>query len=150
MVGTLKPRWSVLFPQQLSQFEKDMDRLVGRFAGNGNGNSTIAYSPADLWEEEGKWCVEMDLPGVTQDAIEITLEKNVLRIAAVRSAPEGERKYWHQERTYDQLERRFSLPEAVDPEGIEATLENGVLHLILAKKPEAQPKKIEVRQKQSR
>jgi len=146
MVGTLKPRWSVLFPQQLSHLERDMDQLIDRFTGNANGDSAATYAPADLWEEEGKWCMEMELPGVTQDAIDITLEKNVLRIAATRNAPGGERQYRHKERTYGQFERRFSLPEAVNPEGIEAILADGVLHLTLAKKPEAQPKKIEVRQ----
>ena len=146
MVGTLKPRWSVLFPQHLSHLERDMDKLVERFVGNGNGCSTAVHAPADLWEEEGKWHVDLELPGVKQEAIDITLEKNVLRIAAAKNAPEGERKYWREERTYGQFERQFSLPETVNPEGIEAVLEDGVLHLTLAKKPEAQPKKIEVRQ----
>jgi HSP20 family protein len=70
----------------------------------------------------------------------------VLRITAAKNAPDGERKYWREERTYGQFERRFSLPEAVNPEGIEAELDDGVLHLTLVKKPEAQPKKIAVRQ----
>jgi len=144
MVGTLKPRWSVLFPRQLSHFDQDMDQLVEKFVGN--GASPQIYAPANLWEEDGKWCVEMELPGVKQDAIDITLEKNVLRIAASRQAPEGERTYWHQERTYGQFERHFTLPETVDPDGIEAVLAGGVLHLTLAKKPEAQPKKIQVKQ----
>ena len=147
MVGTLKPRWSVLFPRQLSNFERDMDQLMERFVGNGNGASAAAHAPADLWEEEGKWHVDLELPGVKQDAIDITLEKNVLRIAATKNAPEGERKYWREERAYGQFERQFSLPETVNPDGIEAVLEDGVLHLTLAKKPELQPKKIEVRQK---
>lgn len=146
MVGTLKPRWSVLFPRQLSHFERDMDQLLERFAGNGNGSAAAVSAPANLWEEEGKWCVELELPGVKQDAIDITLEKNVLRVAATRTAPEGERKYWHAERTYGQFERHFTLPETVDPDGIEAVLADGVLHLTLTKKPEAQPKKIEVKQ----
>ncbi|MFN0021413.1 MAG: Hsp20/alpha crystallin family protein [Pirellulaceae bacterium] len=145
MVGTLKPRWSVLFPRQLSHFERDMDQLLERFAGNGNGSPAASGVPANLWEEEGKWCVELELPGVKQDAIDITLEKNVLRVAATRTAPEGERKYWHAERTYGQFERHFTLPETVDPEGIDAGLADGVLHLTLIKKPEAQPKKIEVK-----
>jgi len=149
MLGTLKPRWSVLFPQQMSHFERDIDQLVERFAGNANGHSSTVIAPADLWEEEGKWCVEVELPGVTQDAIDITLEKNVLRIVAVRNAPNLERQYRHQERTYGQFDRRFSLPAAVNPEGIEAILQDGVLYLTLAKKPEAQPKKIEVRQVKS-
>ena len=144
MVGNLKPRWSVLFPRQLSHFERDMNQLVEKLAGNGGG--PLAYAPANLWEEEGKWCLELELPGVQQDAIEITLEKNALRIAATRQEPEAERKYWHQERTYGQFERHFTLPETVDPDGIEAVLADGVLHLTLTKKPEAQPKKIQVKQ----
>jgi HSP20 family protein len=146
MVGTLNPRWSVLFPRQLSHFERDMDQLMERFAGNGNGSPAAVTSPANLWEEEGKWCVELELPGVKQDAIDITLEKNVLRVTATRPAPEGERKYLHAERTYGHYKRHFTLPETVDPDGIEALLADGVLHLTLTKKPEAQPKKIEVNQ----
>src|SRR3954471_23620770 len=146
MVGTLKPRWSVLFPRQLNRFEPDMDQLIERFMG-GNGHETAekAYPAANLWEEEGRWCVELELPGVKQEDIDITLEKNSLRVAALRKAPAGERSYWHQERTYGQFERLFTLPETVDPAGIEAELADGVLHLTLAKKPEAQPKKIEVK-----
>jgi HSP20 family protein len=147
MVGTLKPRWSVLFPQHLSHLERDMDQLMERFVGNGNGSAAPARVPADLWEEEGKWHVELELPGVKQEAVDITLEKNVLRISATKNAPEGECKYWREERAYGQFERQFSLPETVNPDGIEAVLEDGVLHLTLAKKPELQPKKIEVRQK---
>ena len=70
MVGTLKPRWSVLFPRQLSHFDRDMEQLVEKFVGN--GASPQVYAPANLWEEEGKWCVEMELPGVRQDVIDIT------------------------------------------------------------------------------
>jgi len=146
MIGTLKPRWSVLFPRQLSHFDRDVDQLVERFMGNGNGSACTAFAPANLWEEEGKWSVELELPGVKQEDLDITLEKNVLRITATRRAPEGERKYYHEERTYGQLERHFTLPETVDSDRIEAVLEDGVLRLTLSKKPEAQPKKIEVRQ----
>lgn len=146
MVGTLKPRWSVLFPRQLSHLERDMDQIMERFMGNGNGHPTPNYAPANLWEEEGKWCVELELPGVKQEAIDVTLEKNVLRVSAARTAPEGERKYWHAERTYGDFERQFTLPETVDPDGIEAVLADGVLHLTLTKKREAQPKKIEIKQ----
>ena len=144
MVGALKPRWSVLFPRQLA--ERDMDQLMERFMGtNGEGTPATACAPANLWEEEGKWCVELELPGVKQELIDVTLEKNTLRITAERQAPDEDRKYWHQERSYGRFERIFNLPETVDPEGIEAELADGVLKLTLAKKPEAQPKKIEVK-----
>ena len=92
-------------------------------------------------EEEGRWCVEIDLPGVSQSAIDVTVEKNTLRLTAERPAPEGERKYVHQERSFGKVERTIALPETVDPEGIEAELNGGVLRLNMAKRPELQPKK---------
>lgn len=146
MSTTLKPRFAFAFPSPLAQMEREMDQLMGRFFGDGNGQRDIAMSaPANLWEEEGKWCVEIELPGVQQGDLDVTLEKGTLRITAQRPAPEGQRKYWHQERGYGRLERIFNLPETVDPEGIEAELHDGVLKLTLAKRPEAQPRKIEVR-----
>jgi HSP20 family protein len=146
MSTALKPRFAFAIPQPFAHMERDMDQLLGQFFGNGNGPQGAAmYAPANLWEEEGKWCVELELPGVKQEHLEITLEKNTLRVAAERPAPEGDYKYWHQERGYGRIERVFQLPETVDAEGIDAELTDGVLKLTLAKKPEAQPRKIEVR-----
>jgi HSP20 family protein len=148
MSTALKPRFALAIPQPFAQMERDMDQLLGHFFGNGNGHHSQPaglYAPANLWEEEGKWCVELELPGVKQENLDITLEKNTLRVAAERPAPEGDYKYWHQERGYGRIERVFQLPETVDAEGIEAELADGVLKLTLAKKPEAQPRKIEIR-----
>jgi HSP20 family protein len=145
MVGTLKPRWSVMFPRPLDVVSRDMDELVGQFFGNGNGHGHAGVpAPAALWEEEGRWCVEVDLPGVAQDDIEVTFEKNVLTIAAERKVPE-DRKPRHEERAYGKFQRQISLPESVDSNSIEAELKDGVLHLALAKRPETQPKKIAIK-----
>lgn len=145
MSAALKPRFAIAVPRHLAEVEREMDQLMGRFFGaNGNQESAHWCAPSSLWEEEGHWYVELELPGVKQEDIEVTLEKNSLRIAAERKAPEVERKYWHQERAYGRFERLFTLPETIDPEGIEAELVDGVLRLTLAKKPEAQPRKITV------
>jgi HSP20 family protein len=143
MVGTLKPRWSVMFPKSFDAVPREMDELVGQFFGNGNGHSRVP-APAALWEEEGQWCVEVDLPGVAQEDVEVTLEKNTLSIAAERKVPE-DRKFWHQERSYGKIQRLITLPESVDPNSIEAELKDGVLHLALSKRPETQPKKIAIK-----
>lgn len=141
MVGTVKPRFTVMFPPSV---QREMDQVFDSFFGSGNGHAPGYSAPASLWEEEGRWCVEVDLPGVKQEDIDITLAKNSLRIAAERKGPE-DRKYWHQERAYGRFERLFTLPETVNPESIEAELRDGVLHLTLAKRPESQPRKIAVK-----
>jgi HSP20 family protein len=145
MVNTLRPRWTLPHAVQ-----REMDQMFDHFFANGNGNgngetAAHAFAPASLWEEEGRWCIEFDLPGVKQEDIDVTLEKNALKLTAERREAEGERKYWHQERSYGRVERLITLPETVDPEGIEAELKEGVLRLYLAKKPELQPKKIQVK-----
>jgi HSP20 family protein len=145
MVNTLKPRWSLPHAVQ-----REMDQMFDHFfsgvAGNGNGETgSRVFAPASLWEEEGRWCVEVDLPGIKQEDIDVTLEKNALKLTAERRTPEEDRKFWHQERAYGKIERLITLPETVDPEGIEAELTDGVLRLYLAKRPELQPKKIQVK-----
>ena len=145
MSTALKPRFAFAVPRPLADMEREMDQLMGRFFGaNGNREQAAWCAPSSLWEEEGHWYVELELPGVKQEDIEVTLEKNTLRIVAERKAPEAERKYWHQERVYGRFERLFTLPETIDPERIDAELVEGVLRLTLAKKPEAQPRRIAV------
>lgn len=132
------------FPKSLESVQREMDTLLDQFFGNGRSNQAW-YAPASLWEGEEHFHIEMEVPGVSQDDIELTFEKGVLRIAAERKPADEKRKYWHQERRYGRVERLVTLPESVDPESIEAELSDGVLQVTLAKKPEAQPKKITVK-----
>jgi HSP20 family molecular chaperone IbpA len=74
MVNTLKPRWAL--PQSV---QREMDQVFDHFFGgvNGGNGETLrpAFAPASLWEEEGRWCVEVDLPGVKQEDIDITVDE---------------------------------------------------------------------------
>ena len=112
---------------------------------NGQESATKWCAPATLWEEEGRWCVEVDLPGVGIDDIDVTLDNSTLRLIAERQRPHAERKFFHQERAYGRIERIIRLPESVNPDAIEAELKDGVLRLSLAKRAELQPKKIQVK-----
>lgn len=148
MSTNTKPRWSVLLPKPFDAVQHEMDQVFENFLGSsaGNGRSPVTlFANASLWEEEGQWCVEVDLPGVRQEDLDITLEKNALRLTAERKKPQEDRKYWHQERGYGRIERLITLPETVDPDAISAELKDGVLYLTLAKKPESQPRKISVK-----
>ena len=147
MVNTQRPRWSVTFPKPFESVQREMDQLLDNVFTNGNGGPAGWHAAASLWEEEGHWCVDIDLPGVQQDDVDVILEKNTLRISAERKPPQEDRKFWHQERAFGRIERLISLPEAVDHESIEAELQGGVLHLRLSKRPESQPRKISVKAK---
>jgi HSP20 family protein len=102
-------------------------------------------APASIWEAEDKFHIEVDAPGVAKDDVELTFEKGVLQITLERKAPEGERTNWHNERGYGKVSRSVSLPDTVDPDTIAAELNNGVLHVSINKRPEAQPKRIDVK-----
>ena len=102
-------------------------------------------APASIWEAEDKFHLEIDAPGVAKEDVDLTFEKGVLQVTLERKAPEGERTNWHNERGYGKVSRSMSLPETVDPETITAELNNGVLHVTIAKLPQAQPKKIDVK-----
>ena len=142
--ASLKPRWSMVLPKPFDLVQREMDQMFAHVAG-GESAGRSWRAPVSLWEEEGRWCVEMDLPGVKQEQLDITLDKNTLRIAAERTPAEVERKYWHEERGFGQIERLINLPETVDADSIEAELKDGVLMVVIGKKPEAQPRKISIK-----
>jgi HSP20 family protein len=145
MNSTCKPRWSVLVPRQFNAAQREMDQVFNHFFGDSEPSGKAWFAPTSLWEEEGHWAVEVDLPGIRQEDLDITVENNQLRLAAERKAPEAERKYAHHEHAYGRIERVITLPETVDVEKIEAELKDGVLRLQLAKRPESQPKKVQVK-----
>jgi HSP20 family protein len=141
------PGWSDTVRKPLADFQRDFDRMVGQFFRSGlpNGEAAIAAAPLSFWEDEGSFYVEVDLPGVDRDAVDVTVERNQLRISAERKAPEQSREYWHNERSYQRVERAVLLPETANADSIEAELKDGVLSVKLAKRAEAQPKKISVK-----
>src|SRR5689334_9543085 len=99
MAHTCKPRWSVAFGDSVGrEMDQIFDHFFGPNSGQGSGSertsgetgSTI-FAPSSLWEEEGRWGLEVELPGVQLDDIDITLEKDALRVTAERRAPEDGR-----------------------------------------------------------
>ncbi|HMP07576.1 MAG TPA: Hsp20/alpha crystallin family protein [Lacipirellulaceae bacterium] len=123
----------------------DMDSLVDHFSGPVGRGVQALYVPASVWEDENSYHVEMDVPGVTRENVDLTYEKGTLRITTERPAPEEARKGLVDERRYGKVTRTVTLPESIDPDSISAGLNNGVLHVTVSKKPEAQPKRIEIR-----
>ena len=101
----------------------------------------------DLQETESGYALSFDLPGVREDAVELSIHDDVVSLRAERSAPaerpEGT-KMLRAERSTAVFERRFRLPRAVNAEGVEARLEHGVLHVSLPLAAHATPRKVPV------
>lgn len=103
--------------------------------------------PVDIREKEDALMFAVELPGMTKDDIDITLENNVLTVAGERKfekETKGE-EYHRLERSYGHFTRSFTLPSSVRTDKVDANFENGVLHISLPKQENAKPKKISIR-----
>jgi HSP20 family protein len=145
--NTMHPVLRTYFPllpfdgRTLSRVDSWFDRL---FAEDGAGirPATAAASFAvSVWEDENHRHVEAELPGVTDNDVDITVHDGVLKIRAERRPEEG-RVYLYNGRSFGRFERSIVLPEAVDAENVEAVMSNGVLRIDLPKHPAARPRKI--------
>jgi len=100
-------------------------------------------------EGEYAYHVELDLPGIKKEDIEITTEDNVLTISGERKLKDEvkEEDYYKVESVYGKFSRSFTLPEKVDVENIHAESKDGVLEVIIPKLKveETKPKKIEIK-----
>lgn len=100
----------------------------------------------DIREEENRFVLSADLPGVEAGDVEITAEDGVLTIKGERRGDgEEQRKgYRRIERYVGRFSRRFSLPDTVDAGAITATSRNGVLELVLPKRDQARTRRINI------
>lgn len=106
-----------------------------------------AWNPAvDIKEDDTRFVVTADIPGVNPKDIEVTMDHGVLTVKGERSSEKSEEKesYRRVERSYGSFVRRFAFPESVDVESISAKGKDGVLEIVIPKKPNSVPKKISV------
>jgi HSP20 family protein len=145
-----------LGPARLSVTGREMDELFERLfvsgaekpASNGNTPTRNGMPPLSIWEQGDRFYLEMELPGFKREELDVTFEAGQITVTAKRSAAEHEnRKYLHQERSWSEVSRTLSIHDSLDPESIVATLEDGVLRIELAKRPEVLPKRIEISSK---
>lgn len=106
------------------------------------------FMPAlDVFEDKDNVIVKADLPGLTKDDVEITLQDDVLTLRGEKKQEKEvkEENYHRVERVYGSFNRSVSLPVAVDANKVEATFKDGVLRITLPKAEEAKPKQIKVK-----
>jgi len=109
------------------------------------------FAPAvDIYEDEGMITVSAHVPGMKADDVHIDVENNVLTLSGERKLErEDKREGYHRiESSYGTFTRSFVLPESADAEKVDANLSDGVLTVRIPKRPEAAPKRIEVKTKE--
>lgn len=101
---------------------------------------------ADIYETKDDYSMMLEMPGVTRENLTITIDNDELEIEGKVSdaAPEGKELKYSEYRLYD-FYRKFRVGDDIDRNRIDATLENGVLKLVLHKVEAVKPKKIEVK-----
>ncbi len=127
--------------------ETALDRLLRPFwpdLFSSEGGLLSAY-PVDIREEEGKLVVDAELPGFTREEIDISIERNMLRIKAERKTAETKGTKHLFERRFTRVDRSFALPCPVDESKVEAKLDKGVLHIELPETEENKAKHIKVK-----
>jgi HSP20 family protein len=153
--------------QTFETMQREFDQLVRNMLGpstfdtsSGETDRPTVVLPLDIAEDEGAYLIEADVPGFSREELEISLDGRELTIAGrhveeveespsevgadapAESAPSL--RYHRRERRAVDVQRRLVLPEDVQSDGIEASLEHGVLRLRLPKAEEAKPRRIDI------
>ena len=126
-----------------------MNSLFQDFSRNGENESVTASGfvpPVDIYEDEHKLVLTVEIPGMRLEDLDVRLENNTLTVKGDRTF-KGETKeenFHRVERRYGSFYRAFTIPSTIDPESIKAEYDAGVLRLELQKKPESKPRQIKV------
>ncbi|HEX2870526.1 MAG TPA: Hsp20/alpha crystallin family protein [Polyangiaceae bacterium] len=110
----------------------------------------VSFAPSfEVKENKESFIFKADLPGVAEKDLQVQLNDNRLSVSGKRESEKTEQNetYYASERSYGSFTRSFTLPEGVDADKAHAELKNGVLSIAIPKRPEAQPRKINVTSK---
>jgi len=103
----------------------------------------------DVRETEKGYLMEVDLPGYTENEIDINVKDRILTLSCKKEKDEEKKEggYLIKERNSSEFKRRFNFSDDIDEKAISATFENGVLEVNIPKKAETKPVQIEVKRK---
>src|SRR5271165_2045439 len=144
---TVLTRWDPF--RDLSALQNRMNRLFEEQYGGGREESLTTGAfvpPVDIYEDEHSVQLKLEVPGIDEKDLDVKVENNTLTITGERKfeKEEKEENFRRVERRYGSFTRSFTLPNTVNTEDINASYDNGVLNIKLAKRAEAKPKQIKV------
>ncbi|MGB5261001.1 MAG: Hsp20/alpha crystallin family protein [Gammaproteobacteria bacterium] len=129
------------------QFNQELNRFFTNSRPASASQEARNWAPAvDIREEDDRFVLIADIPGVKRDDVEIMLEDGVLTIKGERrTETEETREGFHRkERVHGTFLRQFNLPDTVNPDSISATVTDGVLEIGIPKQEKPEPRKISI------
>jgi len=142
-------RWEPV--AELGTIQNEMNRLFNTFFDQPNptsrGGTGRRWIPAmDLVEAGDNYVLRADLPGLSDEDVNVQLEDNVLTVSGERKAEhETEHEgYYRLERAFGEFSRSLTLPEGVDPDGVQAHFERGVLEIRIPKPEQKKPRQVQI------
>ena len=131
-IATLNP-WQVLDQLQNERFSQR------------NGTARYWRPVADISESKEEYHIYLELPGVKQDQVNVSLEDNKLTISGNKQREQQEgNQFRYQERATGAFNRTFKLPEDADSNGISARFDQGLLVVTIRKQEQTKPRKIDI------
>ncbi len=135
--------------QEVNSLQREMNRMFDSFFQDSDeSSSTSAWYPSvDIKETSDVIDVYAELPGMTKKDIKISIRDNVLQISGEKQRDEHEEEanYHRLERIYGTFSRSFTLPAKVQVDKVNASFNEGVLHLRIPKADEEKPRLIEIK-----
>lgn len=133
-----------LVKRNLDYFPSILDEFLKPDWFGGSQNALASVPAVNIKETDQAFTLELAVPGKKKEDFSIEIDRNVLTIAS-ETKTENEQKdqngrYTRREYSYASFSRSFTLPQTVNAEMIQASYQDGVLHVQLPKKEEALPK----------
>jgi len=138
-------RWEPF--RDVMSLQNEMNRLFETLQPGDVGGGNGAWTPfLDLVEQDDQFLIEVDLPGIQPEDVDVTLDQNLLTIRGERKTSSilTQENVRRSERRYGSFLRTISLPSHVDADAIQADFADGVLRISVPKAEQAKPRKIKV------
>ncbi|HLA64461.1 MAG TPA: Hsp20/alpha crystallin family protein, partial [Rhodothermales bacterium] len=144
--------------RDFDRLRREMDRLFSDYQParaaqpEQDDEQQAVWAPrADLAETEHHFVIALDVPGVSEDDLRLTLEEDTLKVSGERRFNrEGREGQFHRiERSYGRFFRAFRFGSPIDAQGVEASFDDGVLTVTVPKAEVSKPRRIEVRRSSS-
>jgi HSP20 family protein len=142
-------RWEPV--AELNSIQNEMNRLFNTFLeqpapGRGNGGARRWMPAMDLVETADHYILRADLPGLSDEDVNVQLEDNMLTISGERKAEHESKQegYYRLERAFGAFSRSLTLPDGVKPDGVQAHFDRGVLEIRIPKPAQKKPRQVQI------